>query len=296
MTAKRIRLAAAVLALAAAGVYLFVYLYRWEWHRAILAATFVVIAQVTLLGAIVLDRLRSLERRIDELAATTKDEHDRITHRVQAAGGEPRSPFAWLEPDRMGVFVPVLLGAGVVLSLAAWAVERVARVSAGVAVERSLTRDLLPLAIPSGTLLTGWEAPAPVAEADGRRRRRALVVAASVAAIIAVALAVDAVGDATQNRPDQIKAGSAATMTLQIATLRSGLSDERAAANLWGACSQQLGSRYELSSLTSLGAGRVLLTVTPGIGPNAERRFRGCVQDATTDLVQARITRIASAG
>jgi hypothetical protein len=72
---------------------------------------------------------------------------------VREAAPEPRKPFAWLTPDRTNVFVPVLLGAGVIMSAVAWVVEKLARATAGTSMERGLALRLEPLAPPAGGLL-----------------------------------------------------------------------------------------------------------------------------------------------
>ncbi len=51
------------------------------------------------------------------------------------------------------MFVPVLLGAGVVLSALAWVVERLARVTAGAALERGLAVRLAVLSLPPEPLV-----------------------------------------------------------------------------------------------------------------------------------------------
>ncbi len=53
------------------------------------------------------------------------------------------------------MFIPVLLGAGAVLSGLAWVVERVARATAGRNAETGLARDLGALDLPHGGLLDG---------------------------------------------------------------------------------------------------------------------------------------------
>jgi hypothetical protein len=76
-----------------------------------------------------------------------------VLARVREAAPEPRNPFKWLSPDRSNVFVPVLLGAGVIVSGIAWLVERIARATAGSSLERGLAVRLEPLAPPKGGLL-----------------------------------------------------------------------------------------------------------------------------------------------
>lgn len=78
-----------------------------------------------------------------------------VLARVRQAAPAPTQTFAWLtrRPNDTSVFVPILLGAGVVFSALAWAVERVARLTARPAAENSLARRLDSLALPRGGLI-----------------------------------------------------------------------------------------------------------------------------------------------
>lgn len=165
MTARRISLFAALVTMSVAGWYVAVYLARWEWNRALMAGVIFVAAEIALLGVLVLDRIARLERRE---RASPQGEGDargvgsrqrrvdpRVLTRLHEASPPPRKPFAWLSPssDQMSVFVPVLLGAGVLLSGAAWVVERVAgHIRAGI-FDRRLAGRLHTLALPAGGLL-----------------------------------------------------------------------------------------------------------------------------------------------
>jgi hypothetical protein len=178
MMARRLSLVVAVLTMTASGWYVAIYLARWEWNRALIAGVIFIAAEVALLGVLLIDRMARLDRRIDQLAASGSrskridDPGDpaesghlraprsghadpRIVARVREAAPPPRKPFAWLSDssNRMSVFVPVLLGAGVVLSGAAWAVERLARRIRGRALERRLAAKLDTLSLPPGGLL-----------------------------------------------------------------------------------------------------------------------------------------------
>lgn len=134
------------------ATYVFVYLYRWEWNRAIVVGLFFVIAEVGLLGVLLLDRLRSLTREVDELRRHRPD--PRVLARLQESGPHRREPFAWLrDPSPFGVFVPVLLGAGVALSAVAWLVERLARSTTGPVMERHLARRLGALSLPDSLVV-----------------------------------------------------------------------------------------------------------------------------------------------
>jgi hypothetical protein len=155
MNARRLGMLATIAVMAASGSYVFVYLYRWEWNRALISAAIFVAAEVTLIGAISLARLARLDRRLDGLTGARVPIDDRVRRRLQETVPEPSKPFAWLNRPHTNVFVPVLLGAGVVLSGLAWLVDRLARVTAGPAVESGLARRLSALQPPAGGLLGG---------------------------------------------------------------------------------------------------------------------------------------------
>jgi hypothetical protein len=164
MTARRLFYAIGLAVLASSGAYVFIYLVRWEWNRAMFAALLFVVAEVVLLSAVVLDRLRTLSSQVERLAQQQK--HDpQVLNRIRETAPPPSEPFAWLKPggDQLGVFVPVLMGAGMVLSGLAWLVERIARHTATPALERGLATQLSAFALPDSLLPTN----APVALLEG---------------------------------------------------------------------------------------------------------------------------------
>jgi hypothetical protein len=190
MSARRIAILAGLVTLGASGWYVAVYLARWEWNRALMAGVIFLAAELGLLGVLLLDRMARLERRVDEhlpaergraagphaagphaagvhatrphaTGSRRREPDPRVLARVREAAPS-RRPFAWLDPaDRLSVFVPVLLGAGVLLSGVAWVVERLARVTAGGTLDRDLATRLDVLALPPGGLLGGDEPPDP---------------------------------------------------------------------------------------------------------------------------------------
>ena len=90
-----------------------------------------------------LRRVEAIERPDDRVVSVLR------THRP-----EPLRPFAWLQgTETTNVFVPVLLGAGVVLSGLAWIVDRVARLTAVPTMERGLAHRLTRLQPPPDGLL-----------------------------------------------------------------------------------------------------------------------------------------------
>lgn len=284
---RKLRYAILLVAVGASGIYLFVYLYRWEWHRALVAGVLFVAAEIALAAAAILDRLRSIESRLQAGAATAAAP-DPLA-RLQESAPEPRTSFDWLsrQGGELSVFVPLLLGAGVVLSAAAWVVERLARATAGPVLERGLALRLSPLGMPAGVFAG---APVPVAP-----RRRSVVphVVAGVVAIVIATVGIDELADATQNRPDRLLPGSTSSVIVSVdpGSARASVTATRA---LWGACTTQVGGEYHVLGMTSLGGGLVQVVVGPQIGKYAERRLRGCVGDAVTDRIRASVRSVTA--
>ena len=282
MTPKRIAYAIAVLVLIASGAYLLVYLYRWEWNRAMIAGLFFVAAEIGLAAATILARIARVEARLMR-------EHPTVHERIREAAPESRSHFAWLEQDagRMQVFVPVLLGAGVVMSGLAWLVDRLAQVTTRPALEHQLTGRVAALSFPPGGLFGTGAPPSSHHRLVGTRHLVAAVVLAAVAWG-----GLDVLADATQNRPDMALPDMHTTVALEVSTKSAGRASEQLIEALWVTCRGTLSSRAELTSLTSLGGNRAALEIRPALGTHAVRRFRGCLEDATMDRVQARVLRL----
>lgn len=151
MRAGRVAQLAVLLVLIGSGVYLAVYLYRWEWNRALIAGMFFLIAEVGLGIAIVLQRLQRLEQRVTLPPPVSSPEiSGEVLGRIRETAPPARDHFSWLRSENqgMGVFVPVLMGAGVLASGLAWLVERLARATAQPVLERGLAGRLAPLAWP----------------------------------------------------------------------------------------------------------------------------------------------------
>jgi hypothetical protein len=147
---RRIAYVALVATLISAGAYVFIYLDRWEWNRAMVAGILFVGAEIALVGALLLERLRTLSDKVDKLDQKPRHVDPQVLGHIRDSAPEPSKPFAWLDPrdQRMGVFVPVLMGAGLVMSGLAWLVERLARRTAGPALEGGLAGQLSALSLP----------------------------------------------------------------------------------------------------------------------------------------------------
>lgn len=149
------------------GLYFFVYLWRWEWNRALIAGVLFVATEVAVAAVTVLNRLQRMEDRL-------QSPDPAVLARIRESAPPRRDHFEWLSPrsGRMGVFVPVLIGMGVVASALAWLVERLAHATARPVLERGLASRLSALAWPAGGLVPGpGDDPDPLALLDRPVRR-----------------------------------------------------------------------------------------------------------------------------
>jgi hypothetical protein len=276
---RRVALAVAVLTGLASGSYVFIYLYRWEWNRALIATAIFIAAEIALVGAAVLDRVNRLDRRMDELEGNVAGKQ--VLARIQETAPKGSRRFAWLtESDGASVFVPVLMGAGVVISAFAWALEKIAQKTARPLLERDLAARLTPIAL--------TEPGAPTATTVTPTRQSVGSVAAWLLLLLVAVVGSLALADATQNRPDAIRSDTASTLALEVFTKGAAIDPDDAAKRLWYACSGTISSRYSAESIASRGH-TVEIDVRPGLGPYGERRLRGCLEDATLDNLQAKV-------
>jgi hypothetical protein len=155
MSTRQIRALLALATLVGAGGYFFVYLYRWEWNRALVSGVIFLAAELALLSWQVSDRLGRLEQQQSAPATVAPTGGSSpVLLRLQEAAPAAHDHFAWLtKPSGTNVFIPVLMGAGFLLSGLAWVVERIARATAQPVAERGLARQLEGLALPARGLL-----------------------------------------------------------------------------------------------------------------------------------------------
>lgn len=272
--------AIAYVVLLASGIYLLVYLYRWEWNRALISGLFFVAAEVALVAGAIVRRIHRLERRLDEIqtgaAAAPQDE------RVREGG----PPFSWLSPgEGLGVFIPVLLGVGVILSALAYAVERIAAVTAGIGGNDAAARRVRRIAPAAGGLVgpRGRSSVAFVRPPQTRRGVAGWIVVAALCGAIATA-GINLLAEVTQYRRSPPPTGGTSVYQLKI-ELRNGPGQETSIARaLWLSCRANVtpGARA-----TFEGAGDAIwLTVRPAVARNDDRRFTGCLEDMQLDLVR----------
>jgi hypothetical protein len=168
MNGRLIRTVLGAVTLAASGMYTFVYLYRWEWNRALMSAAIFIAAEVALVGSALAGRLKSIDKRLEDHERSGRQQR---TDRLRETAPPTRVGFDWLaRPQHMNVFVPVLMGAGVLMSGLAWVVERIARATVRPVAERGLAAQLDGLALPAG-FLTGAEEPLDLLRGPVGRQR-----------------------------------------------------------------------------------------------------------------------------
>lgn len=149
------RLAALLVALTflGAGGYVFVYLYRWEWNRALVALGVFLAAEIAVAAGVLLRRIDVLTRATEKQQSSPRPD-PAVLAALRDSPAAP-TPFRWLgvHPERTSVFIPVLLGAGVVVAGLAWLVERLAGATARPGVDHGLAEDLSVAAFPRDGLV-----------------------------------------------------------------------------------------------------------------------------------------------
>ena len=269
--ARKVGTLLTIVVLAVSGLYLLVYLYRWEWNRALVAGVFFVAAEIAAVATSVLRRLRAIEARLDATAA-----REQTLVRVRDAAPPPSNRFAWLD-ERMrstNVFVPVLLGAGVILSLLATGVERLAASSANPQLERRLANRLELLALPGGGLLGPAPPPAAAVATPVRLARRAFLFSVAALAVAATFQLIDMISDATQTRPEATPSG-ATELTISVDVKGRRAIPEQTAEALWVACRYTINRGRAASPLEVVGPNTYRFVLTPAIGEHAQRRLAG---------------------
>jgi hypothetical protein len=176
MNARLIRTLLGGVTLAASGAYTFVYLYRWEWNRALMSAAIFVAAEVAVMGSLLAQRLKVINEKLDAhepgSGRTATAAQGVRLERIRETAPSSRITFEWLaKPGQMNVFVPVLMGAGVLLSGIAWIVERIARATVTPVAERGLAAQLDGLALPVHGFVTAERSPADLLRGPVGRQR-----------------------------------------------------------------------------------------------------------------------------
>ena len=131
------------------AVYMIVSLNRWEWNRALFFGLIVLIAEVALATALIL-------RKLDRAAHPSAPQAEA---RSALRATRPPAPdrFEWLKEtargEQLGVFITFLVGGGIIVSGAAWVVDRLGAKTSTPIAEDLLADKLGLISYPPGGLV-----------------------------------------------------------------------------------------------------------------------------------------------
>jgi len=305
MKAIRLGLVVSIVTTLLAGLYFVVYIYRWEMHRALIAGVVFLAGEIALATSLVLRRidvLRPVERAPEPSPAP--EPRGAVDVRGETAstgapasapapppapdGTKPAQPMPWLGADRFGVFVPILLGAGTIVSGIGWVVEHLARMTTDSSKPSGrFERSLAALAMPTAPLV----GPVPVIHVRTKRPaaprlgalgRMAVVLLVGSLAVVLLTLAL-----LGRTRPDPPVPGTRSVVTMEVLT-RNGIDVDLAARSLWEACHIWI-PRHDLVDMRTTSPGHFVLTIDPSLSEQAERRLMGCLNDGTLEQVHAEL-------
>jgi hypothetical protein len=282
---RAVLVALALAVLVISGVYMIVDLARWEWNRAIISGLFFVASLVIVSTFAVMRAIQRLGVRLDRLTAASQSEVRAVlrSSNDQVAARH----FEWLdEPsDGLGVFVPVLLGAGVILSALAYVIERVAGAVAGATLDRRTAAEIVPDLPLLGEPLVEAGRPAPRSTMS-----TAAVVGWVVVASLTLVLALGAlvgIRELTQSRPESIGSEGITTIGIEVDQLRTPRPVTDVAEELWITCRGRLPREPSLLSVTPVGTDGAEMVIGIALGRVGRSRLIGCIEDFTIDLVKA---------
>lgn len=282
---RAVLVALALVVLVVSGVYMIVDLARWEWNRAIISGLFFVASLVIVSTFVVMRAIQRLGARLDRLAATSRSEVRAV---LRSSNDQVASRhFEWLDqpPDRLGVFVPVLLGAGVILSALAYVIERIAGAFAGATLDRRTASAIapdLPLLDEPPVAAAGPSVRPPV--------RTSTVVGWVIVASLTLVLATGAlvgIRELTQSRAESIGSAGTTTIGLTVDQKRTPRPATDIAEELWITCRGRLPREPELVSIVPVGDDGAEMVVGIALGRVGRSRLIGCFEDFTIDLVKA---------
>lgn len=148
---KKVPAVILALTMLASGWFVVIYLDRWEWTRALFVTMIFVIAEIALIGWLVLQKLHRLEARLEQ-----RDERDDVFDQAVLLRIRQTRPeydrFAWLREsmNRTNVFITMVVGGGIVLSGLAWLVDKIAGRTVTASREQQLAAQLHTIAFPRG--------------------------------------------------------------------------------------------------------------------------------------------------
>lgn len=277
--------------LVASGSYVFIYLVRWEWNRALIAGLFFLAAELVLIADVLMVRFGALGSQIQEDRA--REQTAALAARLRRNRPDTPGPFAWLAPDRdrLNVLLPVLIGAGVVLSAVAYLVEQLSRVTAVPVAEHELARGLSTMALPpEGLAPLGRMPQTPPGALEPPRAGWAWrwFTIGGLIAILAAGLLVGI--QLLLSVPEPPDPGRAVTVDLVVMRRNLEQQDLEVGMALWTVCRTRIPEPVLLVSLEQAdpaGSAQLRLTMSPAPGRSDTTELVGCLQDAVIERVRA---------
>lgn len=264
--------------LVVAGGHTVYYLIYWEWNRAAVAGIGFVAGLVIAMAFLLLARLQRLERGMAVLLATQAVKPERPP--AEESDLEPRPDFPWLskppvllvgvlaasprpEPEE-AVFIPVFLAAGLLLSLVAGAVERVA---AAVQFRSGTPGD--------ADLSQQWSG-------------RSLVLLPLIGLVVVV-LTVGGLYLVSHYWSRPLGSG-VTTLTVQVDHRGPTVPARDVVEAVGRFCALDSGVGISFAGVTDGVDGTTLLRVEPLLDDAARRRYVGCVEDAQLEWHRLTVT------
>lgn len=268
-----------VVVVVASAWYTAVSLYWWEWQRAMFLG-------LLCLGSLVLTLFLLTQRRLDRIEQALHSPGDRTStpyaHDEASIPSTPQRSFGWLGTgDRTYVFIPFLVGFGLVVSAVAVLIERVAGFVVG-SNPAAGRRDWRPGDVE------------PWSHEDRAGPRRVLTAAAVVILIVAIALlGAPLVGDLVYE-PGEAQQGQR-VMELQVRGKRVELDPVATASTVADVCRTQTGVAVQVAAVTRIDEDTVRLVIEPRLHSDDQRRFAGCLTDLGLDRHHIRVTSVMDA-
>jgi hypothetical protein len=294
-----------------AGWHTVYYLYNWQWARAQIAgiafiATLVIGAAWFLLTR--MDRLqRDIDRRLAEMEAVVSGRHTAVGASSNRVVGSPPD-FSWLDPafspphrqslllpaaavglaggsPRISVFIPILLGAGLVLSIVAGLVERAAAALHPPA-ETGVEAGGHPNRAEAESTRSGDRTAAGLAS----RRGWSGLVARGVIVVALVIAGTAGIYQTVHYRPDSLGVGTT-ELTVQVLAKAQFRPPAETVETMARYCARTAITGVSFERVEPVSATTALLVVSPLLDEEAQRRYGGCLEDVSLSWHKLTVTK-----
>jgi hypothetical protein len=256
-----------LIVLVASGVYVLLYLWRWEWERAQIAGIFFLASLIIAATLLVLRRLSAIDQRL----AVATPGSARAPDGTSNDPIRPARPFEWI-PDEQStyIFLPVLLGFGVALSLIATAAERIVAFAVGGASRSRSAQHSSPT----------------------RERVMALLLVALLTGAVTLTLVAR---HELMVRSESTTPGTL-TYLLEVETRRTDIPTTTSVDVLATFCRDHAGvPTLSVEAIHGVDAKHAELVVSPQLGRFGAARFQGCLRDAVLERRSVSIESVTSA-